>query len=75
MIEDRVAHLRQVAVEDADDLRRGTRFREGREAAQIAEHDRRMALHATQAQVLVGDESTSPTTASGTKRANVSRRR
>ena len=42
------------------------------EAAQVAEHDRGLALHAAEAQA-VGAASTSSTTDSGTKRANASR--
>ncbi len=54
VVEDRVAHLAQVAVEHLDHTFRGQRFGERREAAQVGEHDGSLALHAAQAQPSLG---------------------
>ena len=75
MVHDRVAHLRQVVVEDVDHQVRGERLGEAGEAAQVAEQDRALAPHAGQPQVLVGALEDVVDDVSGTKRANVSRTR
>ena len=49
VVEDRLAHLGQVAVERLDHALRLERLREAREPAQVAEHDRRLAAHAAEA--------------------------
>ena len=49
VVEDRLAHRGQVAVQGADDRRRLERLGERGEAAQVAEHDRALALHAAEA--------------------------
>ena len=53
-VEDRVGHLAEVAVEDVDHVRRRARLGVRREAAQVAEEHRRVALLAAEAQLLVG---------------------
>ena len=51
--EDRLGHLVQVVVDDLDHLRGRLRLGEAREAPQIGEEDRAVALDSTQAEVLV----------------------
>ena len=48
VVEDRLAHLGQVAVQRLDHALRFERLREAGEAAQVAEHDRRLAAHAAE---------------------------
>jgi len=54
VVHDRVAHLREVVVEDVDHLVRRQALGEGGEAAQVAEHHRPLAPHPAQPQILVG---------------------
>ena len=48
VVEDRLAHLGQVVVERLDHALRLERLAERREAAQVAEHDGRLAAHAAE---------------------------
>ena len=56
VVEDRLAHLGQVAVERLDHALRLERLREAREPAQVAEHDRRLAAHAAQPDAVGGGQ-------------------
>ena len=55
VVEDRVAHLLQVAVEDVDHPVGLEQLRERGEAAQVAEEDGALAAHAAETQVGVVD--------------------
>ena len=54
VVEDGLAHLAEVVVEDLDHLLGRARLREGREAAQVGEHHRARADLAAEAQPAAG---------------------